>query len=301
MKKIVLIIVLSVIVLSQTFAQGCSDAGVCTISNSHNNDSIYLKKNLVEVGYIFGKGLADVIYNNGYLAYNRTLKKNWELNSKLTYNQASGNFGTLGRLGDVFIVLNYTKKLNNYSSIKPSLGLKIPLSASNFKINDIALPLDYQASLGTLDALLSLEYIYKKWSFDAAFQIPIWQLNKNSYFDEYSNSNDFPSTNLFKRKSDVLIRSGYTLLTKDQKWLFKPNIMAIYHLGNDTYEDVFGERQTIKNSNGLTINVSFITEYNINTKNSLRLNIAAPLLVREIRPDGLTRVFVSSLSYRFKF
>jgi hypothetical protein len=33
----------------------------------------------------------------------------------------------------------------------------------------------------------------------------------------------------------------------------------------------------------------------------LRLNIAVPLLVREIRPDGLTRAIVGSISYQYKF
>ncbi len=296
-----LILFLSLVSIPKIYAQGCSDAGICTITNSPKNDSIHFKKNSIEVGYIFGKGLEDVIYNNGFLAYAYTFKKNWSLNSRLTYNQASGSFGTLGRLGDVFIVLNYNKELHKNTSIKASFGLKTPLSASNFKIKDIALPLDYQASLGTFDALFSVEYIYNKWSFDAAFQIPYWQINRNSYFDEYSDSNDFPTTNLFRRKPDVLIRSGYTLLTKNQKWLFKPNIMAIYHLGNDMYEDIFGERQTIENSKGLTINASLISELTINSNNSLRLNIAAPLVVREIRPDGLTRAFVLALSYQRKF
>ena len=301
MKKISSIFVLLVFIITKLYSQGCSDAGICLITNSHHIDSTELKKNSLEVGYIFGKGLEDVIYNNGFIGYTRDLKKNWGLSSRITYNQASGNFGTLGRLGDIFFVMNYKKKFNKNSFLKPSFGLKIPLSASNFKINEISLPLDYQASLGTFDALVGIDYSYKKWSVDAVFQFPLWQINRNSYFDEFSVSNDFPTPNLFKRKPDILLRTAHTLNTKNKKWFFKPNVMAIYHLGNDTYEDIFGKRQEIKNSEGITINASLITDYNINNKNSLRLNIAAPLLVREIRPDGLTRALVSSISYQYKF
>lgn len=301
MKKASSIFFFLVFTITKLYSQGCSDAGICSITSSHRIDSTELKKNSLEVGYIFGKGLEGVIYNNGFIGYTRDFKNNWGLSSRITYNQASGSFGTLGRPGDIFFVINYKKELNKNSFIRPSFGLKMPLSASNFKINQITLPLDYQSSLGTFDALLGIDYSYKKWSIDAALQIPFWQINRNSYFDEYSASNDFPSTNLFKRKPDILLRTAYTFHTKNKKWLFKPNVMAIYHLGNDTYEDIFEKRQVIKKSQGTTINASIITDYNVNNKNSLRLNIAVPLLVREIRPDGLTRAIVGSISYQYKF
>jgi hypothetical protein len=301
MEKVSSIFVLLVLTIPKLYSQGCSDAGICSISSSHHINSTELKKNSLEVGYIFGKGLENVIYNNGFIGYTRDFKNNWGLSSRITYNQATGSFGKLGRLGDIFFVINYKKEFNKNSFIKPSFGLKIPLSTSNFKINQIALPLDYQASLGTFDALLGIEYFYKKWKVDAAFQLPFWQINRNSYFDEYSASNDFPSTNLFKRKPDILLRTAYTFHTKNKKWFFKPNVLAIYHLGNDTYEDIFGKRKEIEDSQGITINASLITDYNINNKNRLSLNIAAPLLVREIRPDGLTRAFVASISYQYKF
>jgi hypothetical protein len=301
MKKASSIFILLVLTITRLYSQGCSDAGICSITSSHHIDSTELKKNSLEVGYIFGKGLEDVIYNNGFIGYTRDFKNNWGLSSRITYNQATGSFGTLGRQGDIFFVINYKKEFNKNSFIKPSFGLKIPLSASNFKINQIALPLDYQASLGTFDALIGMDYSYKKWGVDAALQLPFWQINKNSYFDEYSAANDFPSTNLFKRKPDILLRTAYTFNAKNKKWFFKPNVIAIYHLENDTYEDIFGKKQEIKKSQGITINASLITDYNINNENSLRLNIAAPLLVREIRPDGLTRAFIASISYQYKF
>lgn len=303
MKKFVLLLGLSIGDISSLYSQGCSDAGICTISTGQkeNKDTIQYNKNTLEMGYILAKGFEGIIYNNGFITYTRTFSRKWDLNARVTYNQAKGSFGTLGQFGDVFLVLNYTRVINKKSFIKPSFGLKIPFTTANIKINNIALPMDYQPSLGTFDALFGIDYTYKKWNFDAALQIPIWQTNRNSYFDEYSASNDFPTTNLFRRKSDMLLRATYTFATKSKYWSFKPNILAIYHLGNDTYVDVFGKRQAIKKSDGLTINISIITDYEINSKNSLRLNVAAPLLVRDIRPDGLTRAFVTSLSYQYKF
>lgn len=294
-------IIISLIFSNKMYSQGCSDAGICTLSFTKNNDSISSKSNAVQVGYVYGSGFEGVTYNNGFISYLRTINKKWNISAKVTYNQASGNFGTRGQLGDVFIISNYIHKINNQHILKPLAGFKIPFTSGNLKINDFALPMDYQSSLGTYDLFLGIDYQYKNWNFDTALQIPVLQTNKNSYFDEFSDSNEFPTTNLFERKSDVLLRATYTLQTKNNKWSFKPNIMGIYHLGNDTYEDIFGQRQTIENSQGLTINAGVISNYNFSTTNSLQLNIATPLVVRDIRPDGLTREFVLSLTYQYKF
>ena len=294
-------LIICVCSISGVYAQGCSDAGICSVVGKQQTDSTNFKKNAFEVGYVFGKGLEDVVYNNGFLAYSRVVGNHWELKSRITYNQASGSFGTLGRLGDFFLTFNYRPKTNKTASISPIFGIKVPLSASNFKINGIALPLDYQASLGTFDALLGLDYNFKKWKFDAALQLPIWQINANSYVDDFSASDVFPTTNLFRRNPDVLVRSTYNIHLNNEKWSFRPNLMAIYHTGNDTYQDVFGKRQTIENSKGVTINAGLNTDYNINANNGVSMNLAAPLLVRKIRPDGLTRAFVASLTYQHKF
>ena len=72
-------------------------------------------------------------------------------------------------------------------------------------------------------------------------------------------------------------------------------------MGEDTYQNVFGNRENIKGSDGLTINGNLITTYNFNKKNSLELSLATPFLIRDIRPDGLTRKFVAGLIYKISF
>jgi hypothetical protein len=72
-------------------------------------------------------------------------------------------------------------------------------------------------------------------------------------------------------------------------------------LGQDSYETIFGQRETISGSDGLTINGNLISAYSFNKKNSLELSLATPFVVRDIRPDGLTRSFVASLIYKIAF
>ncbi|MFE3847825.1 hypothetical protein ACFX5D_07585 [Flavobacterium sp. LB3P45] len=223
------------------------------------------------------------------------------LSSKITYSVASGSFGKRGGLGDGYLIGNYNWKIKTKTQWSTLLSFKIPFTTSNQKINGFSLPLDYQSSLGTFDLIAGLNLNYKKWDLNTGFQIPPFNNNKNSYFKEFSNSDDFPSTNLFERKSDALFRTTYSFQIANNKFTFKPNILFIYHLGEDNYENTFGKRENIKNSDGLTINGNLIVSYTINSKNSIELSVATPFVVREIRPDGLTRKFTGGLIYKYSF
>jgi hypothetical protein len=299
MKKTFLILVL-VFITTFSFAQGCSDAGICSIGNSFPSSEKEFKNN-IEIAAIFGAGEADVTYFSPYISYGRKVNERFSWSSKVTFSAANGSFGTRAAFGDAFLVGNYTFIAKNNTQWSVLLGSKIPFTSSNLKINGFSLPLDYQSSLGTFDLFLGTNLNYKKWDFNAAIQIPVFNNNKNSYFAEYSGTDDFPSTNLFERKSDALFRTTYTIKTPNQKFTFKPNVLFIYHLGEDSFENIFGKRETIKGSDGLTLNGNLITNYKINKQNSIELSLAAPFVVRDVRPDGLTRSFVLGIQYQHSF
>jgi hypothetical protein len=300
MKKILILIIITLFTNASSHAQGCSDAGICSIGNSFHTIEKILK-NGIEIGSIFGAGESDVTYFSPYLTYTRVLNDQLSLSSKITYSLASGSFGNRAAFGDGYLVGNYkwkTKKVSQWSTL---LGFKIPFTNSNLKINKFSLPLDYQSSLGTFDLIVGLNLNYKKWDFNTGIQIPVFNNNKNSYFSEYSGTDDFPSTNLFERKSDALFRATYSRITTNKKFTFRPNILFIYHLGEDSYESIFGKRENIVGSDGLTINGNLISSYAINKRNSLEVSLATPFLVRDIRPDGLTRKFTAGIIYKISF
>lgn len=298
MKKSIVILLL--IASSVALAQGCSDAGICTIGTAFQNNGEELK-NSIEFATIYGVGEADITYISPYISYTRKFNQKIALSAKITFSSANGSFGTRAAFGDAYLIGNYTFKEKNNTQWSVITGWKFPFTASNLKINEFSLPLDYQSGLGTFDLLLGGNLKYLKWDFNTALQIPVFNNNKNSYFAEYSATTDFLSTNLFKRKSDALFRATYTFKINNKKLTFKPNILAIYHLGKDSYETIFGQRQTIENSDGLTINGNLVTNYRIGTQSNLELSLATPFVVREIRPDGLTRSFVASIHYRIIF
>ena len=57
----------------------------------------------------------------------------------------------------------------------------------------------------------------------------------------------------------------------------------------------------IEGSQGLTLNWNLYLDYELNNDQALQLNVGSPFIIRDVRPDGLTRSFVASLEYRIKF
>lgn len=290
------------ILLFSTLAssQGCSDAGICSINKGFNNENKAFKNNL-EYASIYSLGEADVQYLSHYISYTKKFNEKYSFTSKVTLSTADGSFGTRTQFGDAFLIGNYTFKEKKNKQWSTLLGLKFPFTASNLKINGYSLPLDYQSSLGTIDVFVGTNLHYKNWDFNGALQIPVANLNKNSYFAEFSGTTDFPSTNLFERKPDALLRATYSVNVPNSKFSFKPNVLFIYHLGEDSYENIFGRRENIEGSDGLTVNGNLLSTYRINQQNQLELSIASPFVVRDVRPDGLTRSLVVGLQYQYSF
>ena len=299
MKKLLLLVAL-IFVTTFSSAQGCSDAGICSIGNSFQSKEKEFKNN-IEISAIFGAGEADVTYFSPYISYGRKVNERFSWSTKVTFSSANGSFGTRAAFGDGYLIGNYAFAAKNKTQWSVLVGSKIPFTTSNLKINGYSLPLDYQSSLGTFDLFLGTNLSYKKWDFNAAIQIPVFNNNKNSYFAEYSGTDDFPTTNLFERKSDALFRATYTLNTKNQKFTFKPNVLFIYHIGEDSFENNFGKREIILGSKGLTINGNLVGTFNFSKQKSIELSLASPFVVRDIRPDGLTRSLVLALQYKILF
>lgn len=77
--------------------------------------------------------------------------------------------------------------------------------------------------------------------------------------------------------------------------------LPIYHLSNDKFTDIDGIVQEIEGSEGLTLNWNVYFDYSIKDNQNLQLILGAPFIVRDARPDGLTRSFIASVDYRISF
>jgi hypothetical protein len=159
--------------------------------------------------------------------------------------------------------------------------------------------MDYQPSLGTFDVLLGLTYERNNWHFSSGLQWPFLNENRNSYFKEYSPTDDFESTNLFERKPDALFKMAYKLIRRSSFQL-QPSLLTIYHLGEDSYENIYGRMVSIDGSRGLTLNGVISAHWKYAPKQSIELVAATPFVVRSSRPDGLTRAWVINVNYQIQ-
>jgi hypothetical protein len=283
------------------FSQGCSDAGFCSLSIL-KNDAPVSSKHILAIGTGYGLGEENTSVISSYLEYKWRLNSKWSVQSKLTSAYASGFLGNNINLGDVYGLASYVAQEKPHHKINILAGFKIPLTVSNDKYQGRSLPLDYQSSVGTYDIIAGASYIlHNKWELNAGIQAPVIQRNKNTFYpDEYNDpkAGSFAPTNNFERKPDVLLRAGYLFQTGN-KVTVKPNLLAIYHIGKDSYENRFGQRKAINGSQGLTLNAGVNTSKTFPNGHQLELVLATPFVVREVRADGLTRSFVINIQYSF--
>lgn len=281
--------------------QGCSDAGFCTINSlkPHETDTIAERTNQIKTGISYGKADHSVYIIANYLEYNKLFTDKLGMDLKVTSIYQNGNDISSFGLSDIFLNASYA--MSNYSTV--TFGMKIPLSRADKMNQGLPLPMDYQNSLGTLDLILGLGFEIKKLQLVLAWQQPLVQ-NKNEFLaDDYpvnSELSNFQSTNAFKRQGDIMLRVSYPFQIAS-KFRITPGVLPIYHLANDKYTDNGGLDREIKGSKGLTLNTNLYFDFDINHTNTIQLFLGMPLVVREIRPDGLTRSFLITFEYQIRF
>jgi hypothetical protein len=284
-----------------SYGQGCSDAGFCTlegIQNSELQQSDY--NNKISIGSSYGFADHNISVIAPFFSYNRNISQKLSVNTKLTSISQRNEFLQNSGLSDAFLTIAY--RLN--TKIGFTSGLKVPLNDGNQIINNtLAYPLNFQTSLGTTDLIAAVAVNLKKLQLNLAVQQPITQ-TKNTFLSQSYDSthylSDFQSTNLLNRKGDILIRATYGWQLRE-KINFSSSLLSIYHLGSDSYIDTNNNEKVIEGSDGLTININLFLDYTISKNSNLNFNIGSPLTVREVRPDGLTRSFIATLSYGYQF
>jgi hypothetical protein len=282
--------------------QGCSDAGFCTLGplQPENNDSTMLTHSQFITGTFSGLAAKGVIVWGQYLEIDHSFSNRFSTNIKLTSLAQIGNKINVWGLGDVFITPSL--KLSKHWGVIG--GIKIPLTKADKELNGIPLPMDYQSSFGTTDIIAGIKYRKAKWQLTAAYQMPLTQ-NKNKFlisdYPEDSPMRKFFSTNGFNRMPDAMLRIAYGPFNTSNRSNFTPALLSVYHITNDSYRDIDANEVIIENSRGLTLNLNFFWDYNINSNQTIQINLGAPVYAREARPDGSTRNVLFNIEYRFGF
>ncbi|MBL7866035.1 MAG: hypothetical protein JNK10_14230 [Cyclobacteriaceae bacterium] len=297
------------------FGQGCSDAGFCTMGamkpDQPFNKRVQLKLKTMEVSFYRGStSLTPIIYVAN-MDFNFALNSRNAFQVKVPYQWVTGQLANTQSIGD--ISLCYTR--NIYSSdrfdLNLSFGAKLPTNNSNTMAGPNPLPMYYQTSLGTYDAIAGISLINRKWLFATGIQVP---LNQNgNKFDWHRWISDDPaeqeyiqrypnSTDLF-RGIDVMLRVERNF--RLSRFNFSVGLLPIYRIRADVITNFNGVRTSVDAkgnvAKGLALSWIVTTGYNFNARSSVRLLVGHKIEQREFSPDGLTRELVSSLSYAYRF
>jgi hypothetical protein len=297
--KVVFFLALRCVTELPVYAQGCSDAGFCTLPGLKPKTDTTTYTYTLKIGSNIGSADNNISVWGTYAEISARLHAKMQVHAKVSTLAQSGNGISVKGFSDVYLNVSY--------QVVPTLsflvGSKVPLTNGNTSRNNVPLPMDYQASLGTWDVIAGLSYNLRQWQFMWAIQQPITQ-NKNSFSaEEYPATSalaNFQTTNKYTRKGDMLLRIAYPVLVR-KKIKVTPSLLSIYHIGNDTYQNEVGSNVVIANSQGLTVNATVFIDIPINKKSAFQLNGGVPFVVREARPDGLTRSYVLNLEYQVRF
>lgn len=289
------------------YAQGCSDAGFCTIGSlSHQKeDSMKLGQ---KISFLFPLGIGDesVFIFTPAIQYDNQFSERWAIQVKITTNYADGNLGSALGPGDFFLSGIYTIKGKGNWVTSITLGTKLPTNSGNLKSGGRSLPMQYQSSLGTIDVISGISIGNNSWQFAMGWQQPVSGANGNNFLHEdwqdIPGAEKYPPSNDFNRRGDVLIRTTYSITLK-RKFSLTPGLLAIYHLDDDTYVDrnISNEFIQISGSQGLTLNATLASSWMLSDKLVLGFSAGTPLIFRDVRPDGLTRKIVFAPELRWNF
>ena len=292
------------------FAQGCSDAGFCTMGamkpDQPFNKKVELKLRSMDLSFYRGTTtLTPIIYvATADLNFSLTSKTFFQI--KLPYQAVTGRLANTGGMGDISICFTRSLITSEKYDVKLSVGGKIPTNGSNKSVNGLPLPMYYQTSLGTYDFISGLSYITRNWLLATGIQIPLnrndnqvlWGAWRNSqedqtYIDKYSKAKEL------KRGTDVMIRVERNF--RFSRLNFSLGLLPIYRITNDEITNPAGLREKPTGAKGLAMSGIFTTGYSFNVRSSVKILLGHKIVQRDENPDGLTRELVSSITYSYNF
>ncbi|MBD0400141.1 hypothetical protein [Flammeovirga sp. EKP202] len=299
--KTLLAIVFCALFSLRSNAQGCADAGLCSIGPMKSSEFFNETPTHGELRFrpSYGLGEKQVSVIGLQLEGDYNIKDVVYFQFQLPYIITTGGLGNANGFGDLTLSLSVPVYKGDEVTTTIFGGTKIPFQDGNVLYNGAPLPMAYQPSLGTYDILGGVAVRYKQFLFSAGYQQPLTQ-NENAFFETGSDpDNESWSTNQFERQADLAIRAEYSKENPD-KINWKAGLLGIVHMGNDSFVDTDGVRKEIDGSSGLTLNLTggiskAFGDY------TLGADLGFPVMARTARPDGLTRSFVIGFYGGWKF
>ena len=306
MTKALIISTLLMISIATTYAQGCSDAGICTIGNfnalhGENPSAMYMHRQEIDISYTYATHLANERFSQPQLNYRYINKQGAFYEFRLPFNMAMSKIPSISTygLGDMIATYNNHIPNKNHLVLNYSLGLRVSFSNASRSENKsmFSYPMFLQSGLGTTDIIAALNYDpFKYLSLGTGIQYPVIQYNTN--ITNLTDRANMITGIGFRRKPDALLKlTGHYPTGKFQ---FNLGALSIFHLADDYYNTSLG-KYSIQGSKGITLNWNAEINYSINERSGISFLYAEPLKTRSNIPDGLARSKVFNIKFTRKW
>ncbi|MEO9873098.1 hypothetical protein [Ekhidna sp.] len=305
------------LLINQSAAQGCSDAGFCTMGamkpDQNYSKRVAIKLRSVEFNYYRGTSLLTPVIHAATVDFTLGINDFSSIQIKLPYQWVTGTLGETAGIGD--LSLSYTRLLKTSSkwNVNGTLGAKIPSNDGNKTVNnektggiDAPIHMYYQQSLGSYDAIAGVSVISSDWLFATGIQIPLTRNGNKFTWPQFPNHPDREYIRKYNIGNDLL-RGIDVMIRVEKNWRFTNfnfslGALPIYRITKDEAADpMTGERSKLAKTTGLALSVIGSFGYHFDVNNSIKIIQGIKLVDRDFNPDGLTRNEVFSVSYVYKF
>lgn len=292
-----LVLIISFSFIYNSFSQGCSDAGACSIEsinfeefNSNKNASV--KLNMEQT---LGLGEKFVFISQTTVGVQFRASKTSLLELRIPFIYANGNLGQSSGIGDLMLSLNQQIFKWNKKSVNLIIATQLKSNNSNSEYNNKPLPMAYQTSLGTNDIIIGSLFSIPRWDFYAAYQHSFGK-NKNKYLVNditIPENKQYYESNQLKRGDDIYLRGRRFFDLKNENRIYV-NSLLIYRIEKD---EIVKNNENIKidGSEGLTVNLAFTYSKKLKNNRKMDFSLAFPIIDKDYRSDGLTRNLVLGL------
>jgi hypothetical protein len=314
--RIGLIIFLLSCLTQEVLAQGCSDAGFCTMGamkpDQPYSKKIRLRPRSIEISFYRGTTtLTPIIYvATADMTFSLNSKNSFQV--KVPFQHVEGQLATTGSMSDISLCFTHNILSSDHFDLNVSVGAKLPSNNSNFaSYEGNALPMYYQTSLGTYDFISGISLINRKWLFATGIQIPL-NHNGNQFDWHRWNSTDpvelayvqkYPNATDLKRGIDVMLRVERNF--RLNRFNFSVGLLPIYRVNYDVYTNINGQRTSVDAkgnvAHGLAMSWIATTGYSFDVRSGIKLLVGHQITQRDFNPDGLTRELVTSFTYYYRF
>ena len=298
------------VAISDAIAQGCSDAGFCTMGamkpDQPFNKKIDFRLRSMEVSFYRGTTpLTPTVYvANADMSFSLGARTTFQL--KVPYQWATGSLGSTASLGDLSLCVTRTIKTTEKYDINLTGGGKIPTNGSDLEEDDRPLPMYYQTSLGTYDFITGISFITQKWLLATGVQHPFNRNDNDFLWSRWANSGHseeyiakYAQARKLRRGTDVMVRVERNF--RFSRLNFSLGLLPIYRVTNDEFTNDDGQVIRPDKAKGLALSAIGTAGYQFNVRTGIRLLFGTKIVQRERNPDGLTREIVNTVSYFYRF